>query len=68
MPGTTGLLLWAEAIAAKQSARLDEIAARAVERLAVLLDGDEQLAHRAGEPVVEPGPFKHRARDALGGA
>src|SRR5688572_16097855 len=44
-----------------------EVAASAVERLAVFLDGDEELAHRAGETVVEPCALKRRPRDAVGG-
>ena len=43
-----------------------EVAAGAVLGLAILLDGGEELAHRAAEPVVEPGPLERGGGAAVG--
>ena len=66
-PGFTACPVCADWIAAKTERQAVEIAARAVERLALFLDGDEKLAHRAGEAVVEPRALQLRPRHTLGG-
>ena len=43
-----------------------EVAARAVQRLALLLDRHQQFAHRAGKTVVEPRALQLRPRHAVG--
>src|SRR6185369_11739514 len=48
----------------KGERQAEEIVTRIVGRIAVLLDGAQEIGHRAVKAVVEPGTLQHRTRNA----